>query len=788
MMVPSDYLPANKRSLFFGGEATIFLRDSKTHRNHDTQIVRMGYFWYWFRKMLVLIAVVSFTVAFLIPYLFLNSTDGYILSGGILSLVFCLLALLSYLHILPWRRHPSSLLIQVCGMSAVLSTVAVVMAYPEGGRLSSLNDGSDINIIGDKNYTNRHDHTPGCLSMSFILQLTLFAREMWILTLSLDLLTNITNPFASYKINLRKYHCSIWAASVLGAVLLVSQTGDCQGEFLNNGTCWIKISDVDSTCFWAYFMTWVILFYVNAIAVLAYAFSRISKGLESTYATHYSFVVDTFRIVVFFFLYGVLLASLFLVLYYASGIRSHRDTLNTLEHIFAFCIATRGFFDALIWFFTHGFTEESNGLGINLHHEETAGVTSMQALMKAISSRRLTMRDIFQPKLWLLECIRALPTRCTTRESDCDEELRQNTQAINGHEQGDSDVTTILLSSSQAEQRASPLKRRVTSSGDNKPSDDEEAGTDVSDHQLGKSRPTESTLSRSYPTTVATSTFDFSPQLNLALRAEVLYVVTLGIRESVLKLSEREQRLRQVAEEMEKELADGVERGFSGKESDGKTGRSFSLRRGLTSDSTEEDFVRIRLSSNSASDSHRQTDVSNILRDIYTTTTPFAPIYNNNNQTITRHSLTGSHTHAPLTSHNTTTVNTQQSQRHTRPQQRSQRYNPNNSLSFNPHASLAFHSLATSSLLFSLMSVTGAYIPGEYGVDAMAYLDDVDKQPQPHISHQTSKPPNQGSDNTSSNSQTNTPPRTPSKSNPNNPADTLNNGEEREVSIDMIQL
>jgi hypothetical protein len=42
--------------------------------------------------------------------------------------------------------------------------------------------------------------------MSFLVQVVLLAREMWVFTLSLDLVTSITNPFASYKANLRKYH------------------------------------------------------------------------------------------------------------------------------------------------------------------------------------------------------------------------------------------------------------------------------------------------------------------------------------------------------------------------------------------------------------------------------------------------------------------------------------------------------------------------------------------------------------------------------------------------------
>ena len=660
MMAPAEN---QKRSTLFGEPAIFF---GKISKKNDNAIVRMGFFWYWFRKTLPITAPVLFVAAFLWPYFFFNSTDGFILSGGFLSLIFCFLSVLSYFHVLPWRRHPSSLLIQVCLMSFCLSMVAVAMAYPTTG-FAELRDGTEINLVGSPDYDGSKDRTAGCLIMSFVMQLTLFAREMWIMTLSLDLLTNITNPFASYKFNLRKYHFFIWLGSTFSAFLLIGQRR-CQGEFLTNGTCWLQITGIDSTCFWGYFMSWVILFYVNALSVLAYAFSRISKGLESTYATHYLFVVDTFRIVFFYFFYGVLLAGIFLLLYYASGLSD--DQLLSLEHFFAFLIAARGFFDALIWFFTHGFADEQA--------EAADSAVSMALLMKSISSRRLTLRDVFSPR-GLSECFRL----CACRPSQADPARP-----------GD-DVTTILLSSSAAPSAQDrPVGKQAA-----------QTSTAHTAEESGSFLPRPSMPSATLR--AVSSTVDFSPQLNLALRTEVLLVVTLGIRESVLKLNERERRLREYAQAVQS---------ASQSSSQSQPAAPTSPERSRASDEAD-DFERVRLSSGQ---SEHQAEVGNILRDIYAGSAQ---------QPYSRPSLLPSALYRPSTGLSTSVHSPPPPSAATGPGPKHKATprppHPQRSQSLHlpqppSQASMGLHSLYQSganSILHGLMAVTGAFLPGEYGVD-----------------------------------------------------------------------
>lgn len=378
-LLERDSSIVNRPTSAMFGDAMISDHDDPDYNSWGVSSMRFDtiFFWYGFRTSLPFTWPLIFFGTFLIPYFLFDHSDGYIFVGSILSVLFCALSLLSYWQIRPWRRHPSILIIMICFISTLISAILLYNAAPHGGDREI--DKSDVNVIEDSTYS-ASDRTATCVSMSFFIQLTLLAREGWILTLSLDLLTSITNPFASYKSNLKQYHIYIWSFTILLAVILVS-TKSCQGEFLSNGTCWLRISGADSVCFWGFFMSWVITFYINAAAVLAYAFSRVSKGLETTYATRYACVADTFRVVFLYFIYGMIIAILFLVIYYSYQSGVSDEHLYFLEHCFAYLIACRGFIDALIWFFSHGFVSEKGvvtNLSVNINTESRAISTAQQ--------------------------------------------------------------------------------------------------------------------------------------------------------------------------------------------------------------------------------------------------------------------------------------------------------------------------------------------------------------------------------------------------------------------------
>jgi 1-phosphatidylinositol-4-phosphate 5-kinase len=590
-------------SMMFGDA---MLSDQDPERNSWTclnfQRLDSIFFWFGFRTSLPFVWPMLFVGTFLIPYFCFDHSDGYIFMGSILSGVFCILALISFWQIRPWRRHPSILMIMICLISIVISCILVYNAAPRGGNREI--DKSDVNVIQDSHFS-ASDRSPSCLLMSFFIQLTLLAREGWILTLSIDLLTSITNPFASYKSSLKQYHVYIWSFTILSAIILIS-TKSCQGEFLTNGTCWIRISGAESTCFWGFFMAWVITFYVNAAAVLAYAFSRVSKGLESTYETRYACVADTFRVVFLYFIYGMIIAVFFLVIYYSykSGVTGER--LYFLEHCFAYLIACRGFVDALIWFFSHGFVSERKGVVTNLAAVVATESTNPSPVERRQSNRSSPLKTSFNRYPFTdahgTESEEPMIEEKLVREGDI---MESDDQAASGNakRQGHLLTLTDIFLPDQS------LRSLFTSIFFGKPTDDQEGARDVAatggwlhvgdeESSIHATRnvprkrhlyestnpdndkntltdallvnsPYEETLgdySRNYsrsqrqlatsdddeigPESVVSGTtrdtydVDVSPQLNLTLRREVLSLVTRGIQESVARMIERDSQLR----------------------------------------------------------------------------------------------------------------------------------------------------------------------------------------------------------------------------------------------------
>lgn len=507
--------PYQRTSVLFG-DATFIDNLKPSDKSRLELQVTFPKFWFLFRYTLPVTAPLLFITTFLWPYFFVNKTDGYLFCGAVLSVVFCSLSVLSYYHVKPWQRHPSPLIMQICLMSLFTSLIFLVNTVPFG-RVDALTDGGDINVVDNGHYNSHRDNTIACLSMSLLLQLALLAREAWILTLSIDLLTSITNPFASYTSSQRKYHVFVWLTALAGAIILINHKG-CQGRFLSNGTCWIRIDGIASTCLWGYFLCWMIIFYVNAAAVLAYAFSRISKGLESTYATRYACVADTFRVVLFYFLYGLLLAGLLLLLYYAiDGSSPEADTLF-MQHLVAYCVACRGFFDALVWFFTHGFVCSRDT------------VTNFALMARPpLSNKKLTMQDIMRPKFFMETVFKSL--RLSSSGTDSTLRMYENDQ-----------LTSLLVDSDGV---ASPSRHSTHLPFQGERSSSSEGADieadDASTPPRPLAQPSFASASGSASTHVPLlSDIDVSPQLNLALRREVVELVTMGIRVSVQRMQERE--------------------------------------------------------------------------------------------------------------------------------------------------------------------------------------------------------------------------------------------------------
>lgn len=192
-------------------------------------------FWYFFRMWYPAIALVALGLMYLIPALTSgDNISAYMLYGGVLSSVFCICVMLSYKHVVPWRKHPSPLIFHRTIAHFLFSLILIFS--------SSL-------IRGDSD-----DSSDACVAISFLTQFSFFAGECWLWTISIDLLRSLTNPFTSYKSNLRTYHIIVWTASLINATALV-ENNQCQGHFTEH-ICWIRIHNPMSSCFWGYYLGW----------------------------------------------------------------------------------------------------------------------------------------------------------------------------------------------------------------------------------------------------------------------------------------------------------------------------------------------------------------------------------------------------------------------------------------------------------------------------------------------------------------------------------------------------
>ena len=238
----------------------------------------------------------------------------------------------------------------------------------------------------------------------------------------------------------------------------------CQGEFLSNGTCWITISGhSDNSCFWGYFLSWVFSFYIASALVIAYAYVKISKGLESTFATRLKCVKATLWYVLLYFLYGCVIGGLFFIAMFAIPVQNDRN-LHLIEHIFAYLISCRGFYDALIWFFSHKI-------------EERQKPTNLLVSRLSLQKNQNTVNRFGRTLSWYSSQV---------DNSTCDQ------------------VRKSML----------PHPTDVEESTSNNP-------TPAPDTSQNKE---------------TSSDYDLSPQLNFALRSELLLLVSMGIKESVLRL------------------------------------------------------------------------------------------------------------------------------------------------------------------------------------------------------------------------------------------------------------
>eukprot|EP01034_Spumella_vulgaris_P023188 gene23188-29383_t len=170
------------------------------------------------------------------------------------------------------------------------------------------------------------------MSLSF----TLLAGEAWLTTIALDLVYSLTNPFISYKSNLKKYQII--------------------GRF-DQGVCWVKITSTNSPCLWGYFLFWMVCMYAYQIWAAVFAALRLRKGLPLTFEVRKKCAQETFTCL---FAYAVYISSLMFIFAIISTDPSPEpgSSMSNFSLFFLFIIANRGSVDGIVWFMLHDFERD----------------------------------------------------------------------------------------------------------------------------------------------------------------------------------------------------------------------------------------------------------------------------------------------------------------------------------------------------------------------------------------------------------------------------------------------
>lgn len=218
------------RGSFFGAPDNSALR---ILRRNETMVgkIRGAIYWYYFRAVFPYLAPALAIIMYIIPLTTENSLPGFLFSGALLSTVMCFLAILSYIQIVPWRKHPSPLVFYRTVVHLIFSISLIVNAFDRSGENSS-----------------------ACQTLSFVTQFTFFTGECWLVTIAVDLILSLSNPFTSFKSNVNKYHAVVWVSGVVNAILLAGSK-KCQGLFAGH-ICWIDVDNPLSGCIWAFYISW----------------------------------------------------------------------------------------------------------------------------------------------------------------------------------------------------------------------------------------------------------------------------------------------------------------------------------------------------------------------------------------------------------------------------------------------------------------------------------------------------------------------------------------------------
>jgi hypothetical protein len=300
-------------------------------------LFRGAVFWYNFRLYYPIIAPVSFASGLVVCLTLWNSVAGHMFIGGMLSLISSIMVCLSYAMIVPWRKHPSTMVFYRAVTDVVFSFIIILMAV-------------EYHL----------DSSKGCRGYPVFTQFFLIASECWLTTIALDLVFSLTNPFTSYKGNMRRYHVIVWGFTVL-ITFALDTNPSCQAR-VEQGICWLRIANAMDPCLWGYYFIWIIGMYGFQLGAIIFASQRLKKGLPLTFEIRKNCAAETFKCLQAYGAYLVILCGFFVALVSFAGdgeTAASGETWNTVSKVFLYLVSCRGYVDGLVWFAQHDFAREA---------------------------------------------------------------------------------------------------------------------------------------------------------------------------------------------------------------------------------------------------------------------------------------------------------------------------------------------------------------------------------------------------------------------------------------------
>lgn len=294
---------------------------------------RGAWFWYFYRVYYPYVFPPVFLLFMIVALAGWNTIEGHIVLGSILSLVSSLSVVISYIMIQPWQKHPSKLVLYRALTSVVFS----------------------LNLLFEAIQTD----AASCRSYAVVTEVTLLGGECWLTTIALDLVYSLTNPFSSYKENMRRYQFMVWSFTGLLSFIFFIDT-KCQGVF-DEGVCWLQINNgTNSPCLWGYYLFWIIIMYIYQLLAAIFAYQRLNKGLPASFEVRKRCAQETFKCLTVYALYLSVLMFFFVII---AG--QHADTnpvpgsaMANFALFFLFIVANRGSVDGIVWFMLHDFARD----------------------------------------------------------------------------------------------------------------------------------------------------------------------------------------------------------------------------------------------------------------------------------------------------------------------------------------------------------------------------------------------------------------------------------------------